>query len=219
MNIFVVIPGYNEEKYLGNVLKKVSKATKNIVYIDDGSRDSSAKIARKYTTHVLVHPINLGKGSAMKTGCEYAFDKLDADAIVFLDSDDQHDASELPKFFHELEKNNPVVFGVRKFSGDMPLLRFLGNKMASVFVNILFGQYIPDIPSGYKGFRKEVYAKLNWFSRGYDVETEIAARVARHKIPFSVINIETIYHDTDKGMTLLDALRILTRLLEWRLQL
>lgn len=217
MNVFVVIPGFNEEKYLETVLKKVLKVTKNVVYVDDGSQDSSPKIAQKYLDHVLALPINLGKGAAMKAGCEFAFDELHADAVVFLDSDDQHDASELPNFFAEFNKGSQVVFGVRKFTADMPLLRFLGNKLASVIINVLFGHYIPDIPSGYKGFTKKAYKDIAWKSRGYDVEAEIAARVAKHKIPFTIVNIETIYHDADKGMTLLDALRISFRLLEWRI--
>lgn len=216
MNIFVIIPGFNEEKYIGQVLTKVLKITKNVVYVDDGSSDNSVKIAEKQIAQILALPINLGKGAAMKAGCEYAFQELGADAVVFLDSDDQHDASELPKFFTALENKSQVVFGVRKFSGDMPLLRFLGNKLASVIVNLLFGLYIPDIPSGYKGFSKNAYKKLQWKSRGYDVESEIAARVARHKIPFTTVEIETIYHDTDKGMSIMDALYIIFRLLEWK---
>lgn len=218
MKIFVVIPGYNEEKYLHTVLQNCVKETKNIIYVDDGSTDRSAQIASSHTPHVLVHKANLGKGAALKTGAVYAFDHLNADAIVFMDADNQHDPKELPKFFKALEKRD-AVFGVRRMEANMPLSRFLGNKFASVALNVLFGSYIPDIPSGYKALTRKGYTKIPWKSKGYEVETEIAAFIAKHKVRFAIVEIESIYHDLDKGMTFLDSLSICKHLLQWRLSL
>lgn len=216
--VWVVIPGFNEAAYLDRVLKKVSSYTKNIIFVDDGSEDASYKIALKYTPHVLSHQTNIGKGAAMLTGAEYAFNNLDAQAIIFMDSDDQHDASHLPDFMRLLSTSE-IVFGIRNMGASMPLTRFLGNKIASVFLNILYGVYIADIPSGYKGMTKKAFKKIKWASSGYEVETEIAVRVAQHKIPFGLLEIKAIYHDTDKGMTLLDALHISYCLIQWRLGL
>jgi glycosyltransferase involved in cell wall biosynthesis len=219
MNIFVIIPGFNEQTYLGKVLDKVTKLVgKKVIYVDDGSTDSSAKVASKYTSHVLVHETNLGKGAALLTGCEYAFHSLKADAVIFMDSDDQHDAEHLPEFIALLNKYD-VVFGVRNLGANMPLLRFLGNKFASVLLNVLYGAYIADIPSGYKALTHKAFKKVKWKSSGYEVETEIAVRVAQHKIPFGIVEIKSIYHDTDKGMTLIDALHITFSLLQWRIGL
>lgn len=218
MKCCVVIPGYNEQKYLARVLDKVADVTKNIVFVDDGSSDRTAEIAERYTPHVLRHETNLGKGAAMRTGCEYAFKKLDADAVVFMDADDQHEAQHLPEFSRLLKKYD-AVFGVRNMGTNMPLLRFLGNKFASVLLNLLYGAYIADIPSGYKAITKSAFQKIKWNSSGYEVETEIAVRVAQHKIPFATIEIRSIYHDTDKGMTLFDGLHIAWSLLKWRMGL
>ncbi len=217
-SIFVIIPGFNESQYLDRVLQKVSAVTKNIIFVDDGSQDGSREIAKKYTSHVLSHETNLGKGAAMLTGAQYAFGTLRADAIVFMDSDDQHDPSHLPEFSRELEKYE-IVFGTRAMGANMPLSRFLGNKFASVILNVMYGVYIADIPSGYKGMTKKAFKKVEWKSSGYEVETEIALRVAQHKIPFGMVEIKAIYHDTDKGMTLLDALHITLSLVQWRLGL
>lgn len=219
MKIFVIIPAYNEEKYLEEVLKGVLPITRNVVYIDDGSRDKSVAIAKKYLNHVLIHDINLGKGAALKTGCEYAFGKLQADAVVIMDADNQHNPADLPRFFEKLKEGIAVVFGVRKFDSTMPLVRFLGNKLASVFLNFIFHRYIPDIPSGYKAFNRTAYKKIKWQSSGYEVETEIAARVAKYNIPSETIEIETIYHDKEKGVTPLDALQIMKFLVQLRLNL
>lgn len=217
-NIWIIIPGLNEEKYIETVLKKVSKQTKNIIVVDDGSTDKMPVISKKYTSHVLSHSINLGKGAALKTGCEYAFKTLKADAVVFLDSDDQHDPTELPTFFTAL-KTNDVVFGVRSFDEKMPLIRIMLNRLASLVIYFLFGAYVPDIPSGYKAMTQKAYKKLAWDSTDYSVEMEIAARTAKYKLPFKAIPIKTIYHDLERGMTIIDTLRMITKILSWRVSL
>lgn len=218
MDIWVIIPGYNEEKYLATVLQSAKKITSKIIYVDDGSHDRSVAIARKHLKHVVVHEVNLGKGAALKTGCEYAFTTLQADAVVFMDSDNQHDPQELKRFFAHLEEGARLVYGVRRMGTDMPLFRFLGNKFASVMLSILFGKYVPDIPSGYKAMTKKTYRQIQWRSSGYEVEIEIAARAARQDIPFKIVDIEAIYHDTEKGMTALDALHVAWFLLQLRLE-
>lgn len=215
MKNWIIIPVYNESKYIKRVITNVLKYTKNIIVVDDGSSDSTAIKASKILPDVLIHDVNLGKGAAMKTGAEYAFSHKKADSVIFLDGDDQHDPHEIKRFLSELKKGSQVVFGVRHFRANMPLVRFLGNKFASVIINIILGSYFPDIPSGYKAMTKKAFKKIDWTSAGYEVETEIAVKVARHKITYSEIPIPTIYHDTDKGFTILDALRILVKLPQW----
>lgn len=218
MKTYILIPGFNERDYIPTVLQKVKKIHTNIIFIDDGSEDGSAIAAKKHVQHVLRHETNLGKGAALKTGCEYAFHTLAADAVIFMDADDQHDPRFIPEFIEKLQSYD-VVFGVRRMSANMPLVRFLGNKFASILLNFLYVGYIPDIPSGYKGMTKAGYDTVVWNSPGYEVETEIAMRVAKNKVHFSTVEIETIYHDTDKGMTALDALHICRCLIEWRIGL
>ena len=217
-NTWIIIPGINEEKYIATVLKKVLKQTKNIIVVDDGSTDTMPELARKYTPHVLIHSVNLGKGAALKTGCEYAFNKLGAQAVIIMDADDQHDPEELPLFFKALTTSD-IVFGVRSFDTKMPLARIIGNRLASVAIYFLFGEYIPDIPSGYKAFTKKAYKKIVWDSTDYSVEMEIAAKTAKFKIKFMTIPIETIYHDFERGMTILDTIRMITKIFSWRFSL
>src|SRR3990172_1702337 len=103
MKISIVIPAYNEEKRIGPVLSEIEKMGLEVFVVDDGSSDNTSKISEKYTKNVLRHKINLGKGAALKTGCEAAFD-LGADAVVVMDSDGQHKASDLPKFIKTLKE-------------------------------------------------------------------------------------------------------------------
>lgn len=86
-------------------------------------------------------------------------------------------------------------------------------------LNVLFGGYVEDIPSGYKAIKKSAYTHVRWKSVGYEVETEIAARVLKNHVRFSTVPIEVVYHDNDKGMTILDAFHIATCLVQWRVGL
>lgn len=219
MKIFIVVPAYNESKYIGDVLDKILKYSKNIAVVDDGSTDSTYKIAHDKKIDVLHHDLNLGKGAAMKTGCEYVFNHLKADAVVFVDSDDQHDPKHLPEFFSKLRKGHDLVFGVRTFSNNMPFLKKFGNMLASILIKIAFGKYIQDIPNGYKALTKNAYKKVLWDSADYGVEMEIAARTARNKLSYGIVTIDTIYHDYDRGMTMLDVLRIFVKMIELRINI
>lgn len=214
-NIWVIVPAFNEAAYIERVLQKLLSHWNNVIVVDDGSSDRTSVLAKMYTEHVLTHEINLGKGAALKTGCEYAFDELGAVAVVFFDADDQHDASYVPQII-SLLKNAPVVLGVRAFNNQMSLLKIALNRVASMITLVFFGQYIPDIPSGFKAIAKSVYKKINWSSSDYLVEVEIAARIAKYEIPFATISIPTIYHDLDRGMTVLDIVHVAGKVLSWR---
>lgn len=217
--LWVVIPAYNEETYLARVLQKVLKLTPRVIVVDDGSKDSTTKVAQNWAAYTLTHRVNLGKGAALKTGCEFAFNHLGAKEIIVMDGDDQHDPAELPLFAAEFKKGEEVVFGIRQVDKDMPWLRAFSNRVASYLIVLFFGAYIPDIPSGYKAFTRTAYQHLQWDSVDYGVELEIAARTAKYKLPFSTVCIRTIYHDMNKGMTMLDVLRIIRYLLNWKLRL
>ena len=212
---WVIIPAFNENVYLDHVLAKLSQLWPQFVVIDDGSTDQTSKIAQKYTPHVLRHAVNLGKGAALRSGSEYAIEKLKAKSLIFFDADDQHDPRYIAPMV-ELLQYHPVVLGVRSFGNEMPLLRIMLNRVASVLILFFFGRYIPDIPSGFKGMTTKTYRQLKLQSSHYEIEMEIAARVAQHKIPFVEIAIPTIYHDYDRGMTLLNILHMFEKIISWR---
>jgi hypothetical protein len=120
----------------------------------------------------------------------------------------------LPKFEEALKKF-PAVFGYRNLDDSMPLVRKYGNLMAKKILNVLFGLERREFLCGYLGFNRQVYKKIEWASDRYGVETEIATRIAKYKIKFFEIEIDTIYIDKYKGVTLFDAFKILTRIPHW----
>jgi glycosyltransferase involved in cell wall biosynthesis len=216
---WVVMPGYNEAKYLARALKKTLKYTKNIIYVDDGSQDESPEIAKKHLQHVLIHEVNLGKGAALKTGCDYAFENLGAKAVVLMDADDQHNPAELKDFQEWLDNGSKMVLGARSLFSSMPLIRKLGNAFVSGIVLVLFWRYIPDILSGYKAFTRETYEKIRWQSTDYSVELEIASKIAKQRLDFSLVSIKTIYHDMDRGMSVIDVAKVFIKIIGLRLGL
>jgi glycosyltransferase involved in cell wall biosynthesis len=220
MEIFVVIPLFNEKKHIAEVLSEVSKNKLPIIVVDDGSSDNSKLIVRNLKLKnltLLEHKINLGKGAAMKTGADYAFDR-GADAVIFMDSDGQHLASDLPEFTEALESGKyDVILGSRNFGYGVPLVRFLGNKFASVVMAFLFRVYVSDVICGFRAVTKAGYAKTRWDSDGYGVETEMVARIGKYRLRFCEVPVETVYNDKVKGVTILDAFGIFGQVVKWRL--
>lgn len=215
MKIIIIVPAYNESRYIGKFLDELLLVTKQIVVVDDGSTDKTLAIAKSKGVICLTHLVNLGKGAALKTGCDYAFKKLGAEGVIIMDGDDQHAVEDIKYFEKELNQGAAVVHGVRKMDAKMPLMRILGNKSISILINLLFGRYIADIPSGFKGFTKTAYSQIKWYSPGYEVETEIAVRIAKNKLKYVEVPISTLYHDKDYGFNLLDAWRILIKIPFW----
>lgn len=216
MKISVVIPSYNEEGRIGAVIDEIKGSKIPIIVVDDGSEDQTYKEVHGRKICVVRHKINLGKGAALKTGCEAAF-SLGAEAIIMMDSDGQHKASDLPKFITALKsKKYNIIFGSRNSSYGVPLVRYLGNKLSSVLVLFLFGICLSDLICGYRAFTKDTYKKIKWQSRGYGVETEMVIRTGKMKLNYCEIPIETVYYDKFKGVTILDAIGILLNVFRWR---
>lgn len=217
MKIFVVIPLFNEKKHVTRVIRGVLKYGLPVIVVDDGSTDESPDLASKEKVTLLRHRVNLGKGAAMKTGAEFAF-KGGADAVVFMDSDGQHNSENLNRFIEVLKsKKCDVVFGSRNLTFGVPLIRYLGNKFASVVVANLFRIYVSDAICGFRAMTKAGYEKVRWDSRGYGVEIEIIARVGKNKVKHCEVPVDTIYHDHTKGVTILDAFEIMGEVLKWKL--
>lgn len=215
MKIFVVVPFYNENKHISQVIKGVSKYHLPMIVVDDGSTDNP-KIKSGKDVKLITHKINLGKGAAMKTGAEYAF-KNGADAVIFMDGDNQHNAKDLPKFVDALKTEKyEIVLGTRNFSYGVPLVRFLGNKFAALVLVIFFRIYVSDVLCGYKALTKKAYKNICWESTGYGVETEMIARMGKTKLPYREVSVESIYHDKTKGVTLLDAFGIMGEIVKWK---
>lgn len=219
MKIAVIIPEFNEGQRAVETVKEVLKnADGLIIVVDDGSINNSYELLdnnfkENKRVVVLQHVINLGKGAAMKTGLAMAWNN-GAEAVIFVDADGQHSPKHLSEFEKALESND-LVFGYRQLNKEMPFLRKWGNIFAKWVVRILFGVRRKEFLCGYLGFKKSVYKKIKWSSTRYGVETEIATKVAKNKLSYKEIKIDTIYVDKYKGVTMLDAVKVLFKIPWW----
>jgi len=211
---FIIIPAYNEEKHIGKVIDKCKKICKNIIVVDDGSTDNTFSISKKKGVIVLNHIINLGKGAAMKTGCDYAVNK-GAKKIIFFDADDQHDSSMIKIFDKALDKFD-VAIGYRDLN-SVPFYRRVSNYLGIFLVRLIFGIPIRDVSNGFRGFRADSYSKLKWDSTNYEVETEMVVNLAKSKLTFTQIKVKVDYHDNYKGIGFSDAVITALKLFWWRI--
>lgn len=213
--IYIVIPVYNERSRLPAVIKGIERQTNSVIVVDDGSEDETYAVCKKMEITILRHKINLGKGAAMKTGAEMAF-LLGAQAVIFMDGDGQHDPKYIPEFMKKISAGFDIVFGSRNLSFGVPLVRFLGNKLGSFLISLIFGIYRTDLLCGYMALTPFAYQKIKWDSSRYGVETEIVARTGKNRLKYSEIPMEAIYKDKYKGVTVLDAIGILFSLPRWK---
>jgi glycosyltransferase involved in cell wall biosynthesis len=217
MKAFVIIPAYNEENNIESVIKKTKRyvSANRIIVIADGSRDRTAEKAEREKVAVLRHLVNLGKGAALKTGCEYALSK-GADVLIAIDADGQHKPEDIPKLLKAM-KGRDIVFTYRAFnSHKMPLVLKFGNLFIQIVSNLLFNIRIRDTQCGFRAFTREAYKKIKWSVSDYSVESEIIAKTGKYHLRFAQIPIETAYAEKYKGTTVIDGIRIVLNMLWWR---
>lgn len=215
MKDFVIIPAYNEGERISEVVEKVKKYCSNIIVVDDGSKDETYKHAKEKGAKVLRHLVNMGKGSALKTGCDFALWK-GADRIIVMDADGQHKAEDIPRFLEEL-KDKDIVFSYRKRSEVMPFVLKFGNDFINKILKKTCGGQIKDSQCGYRAFTTDAYRKIRWNSMDYYMETEMIINASKHKLRYSQLPIDAIYSDRFKGTTVFDGVKIVTKIIGGRL--
>ncbi|OYT53602.1 MAG: hypothetical protein B6U72_05235 [Candidatus Altiarchaeales archaeon ex4484_2] len=212
-----VIPAFNEEENIGEVVRETRKYVDNVIVVDDGSTDKTFEEASDADI-VLRHPVNMGKGFALGTGVEKALEN-GSDIFITLDGDNQHNPGDIPKLASILVDDKlDVVFGSRSLNGDMPLVLRFGNWWLCKTAQLLFGSRIEDSQTGFRAFRREAYDKIRWSSHHYSMDSEIVMNVGRNKLRHRQVPIKTHYHCRHKGTTVVDGVRIFLNMLFWRVR-
>ncbi|MBI3619749.1 glycosyltransferase family 2 protein [Candidatus Roizmanbacteria bacterium] len=192
-SISIVIPVYNESKYISHVIEKVFTADtgglkKEVIVVDDGSTDATKDqllaLKKRYSIAVLDGSVNHGKGAALRKG----FSQTAGDVVLVQDADREYDPSDYPLLIEPfLKQGADVVFGSR-FVGDRPhrVLYYwhsLANWLLTTFSNMLTNLNLTDMETGYKAFKGSIIRKIapSLKSDRFGFEPEIIARIA--KIP------------------------------------
>lgn len=156
--ITVVIPAYNEEQTIGDVIEQAKQAVGSgaeILVVDDGSTDGTQKLAEGAGARVVSHPYNKGNGAAVKTGIRSATGEI----VVLMDGDGQHDPSDIPRLVEKMDVYDMVV-GSRGGRSSGPLHRRMANWIYNDFASYLTQQKVSDLTSGFRAIRKSIIMKF-----------------------------------------------------------
>ena len=209
--IVVVIPAYNEERFIGSVVLQAKQYAEDVIVVDDGSSDQTAAVAEKAGAQVIVHEANQGKGGALNTGFEVAR-QLDADAVVTIDADGQHDAEEIEAVVNPVLKNQAdIVIGSRylRATSDVPTHRIIGHIAFNFLTNQASGTEVTDSQSGFRAFSATSIQKIRFSSRGFSVESEMQFLAREHALTVAEVPITIFYHDPPKRSVVSHGLAVL----------
>ncbi len=213
MKLSIIIPVFNEEKTITEIIKRVEavklgNVSKEIIVVDDGSTDKTVSLIPKKKIKFIQHEKNMGKGAAVKSGINVATGEY----TIIQDADLEYDPKYIPILLEPiLNEKSKVVYGTRL--NRLPhlsqeektrrfLLHYLGNRFLSLVTSALYGSWLTDIETCYKLFPTKAGKKLNLRSKRFDFEPEITAKLLKSGYKILEIPITTVPRDYNEGKKL-----------------
>jgi glycosyltransferase involved in cell wall biosynthesis len=192
VKVVALIPAYREAARIAPVVIEAARHLP-VVVVDDGSTDDTAEVARTAGATVIRQEPNQGKGAALRAGFTQAL-REGCDAVVTLDADGQHDASEIPAFLAAWEvEGAPLIIGRRSF-GEMPLVRRIANELGTWTFSRAVGRPIADNQSGYRLIAAPLMRLLlDSLETGFEFEVEMITTAIRAGMSIGWVPIRTIY--------------------------
>lgn len=199
--MLIVIPAYNPDYHLLDVLKSLKKTIKNkVIVVNDGSDESCNEIFIKASEYALIlkHDVNKGKGAAMKTALSYIKDNMnDVDGVIFVDADGQHKAHDVKRLIEVFNENSDsLIIGCRVFDNDIPIRSKIGNKITRFIFKSFTGKYVSDTQTGLRAIStKYIPILLKIDGDRYEYEMNMLVDIVKNKINIKEVPIDTIYED------------------------
>jgi glycosyltransferase involved in cell wall biosynthesis len=196
------MPAYNEERSIARMVLGCQKYVDCVVVVDDGSSDATAEIAERMGAQVVRHEKNDGYGAALRTSFEMAR-TMHADRMVIIDSDGQHDPSEISKLLEPLNRNVDLVIGSRFCNGhgnNIPAYRRIGMKVLDAATNTAGGTKISDTQSGFRAYGKRAIDRIRIDGDGMSAGSEILLQIKDNNLKVEEVEIHCSY-DVERAST------------------
>jgi glycosyltransferase involved in cell wall biosynthesis len=215
--VVAAIPAYDEEKTIATVVLRAQRFVDKVVVCDDGSKDMTVDIAKELGADVIQHKRNLGKGAALRSLFE-AGQKMDADIIVTLDADSQHNPEEIPKLLEPILRGEAdMVIGCRfPFDGSVPAVRRWGNRVLNFFTNLSAGK-AKDTQSGFRAYSRMALNFIDVTEDGLAVDSQIYVDAKEKNLKVAEVPVSTRYPKdvkTSKKNALKHGFEVLLSLIE-----
>ena len=224
-DIIAIIPAYNEERKIGDVVKRCLSFTNKVLVVDDGSLDSTSKLAKASGAVVISHKVNRGKGTALRTAIKTLRDFL-PEVVVLIDADGQDDPNYIPRLVAPiLQGNADFVIGSRFTEGGVagiPGHKIIGNKILTFITNLISG-YRTKLTESQCGFRAIKYDKLldlNLIGKGFEIDSEIIIEAIKSRLRVTEVPIrdKVVTEAIEKGTTILDGIKVVLSLFRLHIQ-
>ena len=222
-NIYILIPAYNEEGKIESVILELRRAGyKNILIIDDCSRDNTKLIADKNQVEVIALQINRGQGAALRAGIKYLREKIDPDIIVTFDADGQHQSTDIESLIDPiLNDGYDVTLGSRFLKNDskIPFFRKYMLKAGVLFTNITSGVKLTDTHNGFRALGKKAINSINITHRGMEHATEIIDQIKKKRLKYTEVPVKILYseYSLGKGQRTSNFIKIGTKIITQKL--
>ena len=195
MKVIVGIPAFNEEKKIGDIIKKLKEKYEYVLVCDDGSSDTTATIASSMGADVIKHEKNQGYGSAIKTIFNEA-KKIDGDILVTFDADGQHRVEDVERILEPIiDKDADVVIGSRflQEESEIPNYRKVGIKIITKVTNASLKDSLTDSQSGFRAYSKSVLNNITPSEFGMGISTEILIKASKNNLRITEVPIKVLY--------------------------
>ncbi len=200
LRTIVAMPAYNEEKYIGSLLLRARRYADELIVVDDGSADSTARVADLAGATVVKHPGNMGYGRAIRTIMAEA-KKRSADVLVILDADAQHNPDEIPSLVKAVAEGSDVVIGSRLMqSNAIPAYRRAGQKILSKLTNIASRKSLSDTESGFRAYSRRALSELELHEDGMAISSEIVSAATAKGLKVTEVPISVTYGNDGSTM-------------------
>ncbi len=202
--VAVLIPTYNNDSTLKEVVSGVLQYTNQIIVLNDGSTDQTKTILEEFEDKILVHSFNenQGKGAALMKGFDLALEK-NYQFLITIDSDGQHYPDDLPQFLDQLDQTpNSLIVGARNMDqNSVPGGSSFGNKFSNFWYKLETGIDLPDTQSGYRLYPIQLLKDISFFTGKYEFEIEILVRAAWRDVNVTYCPIKVYYPPQDERIS------------------